>query len=172
MTIGSILQAIVGILLIHGNVMGIFDDTIGYPNARFGLGVVFVIVPLTFLKSMYPSAKPHKIYQDFIDEFKNAEKFGCALKKFDSHLGALEKWLKVNAISLKLFGLDIDNELPSKIIAGLLSLLGAISLFVYRATVNDKREGVFSRFKIHTYIYCHTLCRSIVIKMQNNVRIH
>ena len=54
MTIGSILQAIVGILLIHGNVIGIFDDTIGYPNARFGLGVVFVIVPLMFLKSMYP----------------------------------------------------------------------------------------------------------------------
>ena len=135
MTIGSMLQAIVGILLIHGGATGIFDDTIGYPNARFWLGVVLVIVPLMFFKSMSPSAKPHKIYQDFIDEFKNAEKFGCALKKFDSQLGALEKWLKINAISLKLFGMDIDNELPSKIIAGLVSLLGAISLFVYRITV-------------------------------------
>ena len=135
MTIGAIFQAIVGIFLIHGGTIGLFDDATGYPNARIGLGVVFVIMPLIFLRSIYPSAKPYKIYQDFIDELKNAEKFGCALKKFDNHLGALEKWLKINAISLKLFGMDIDNELPSKIIAGLLSFFGAISIFVYRATV-------------------------------------
>ena len=43
-------------------------------------------MPLTFL---YPSAKPHKIYQDFIDEFKNAENLAVLLKSLIAAFGKM-----------------------------------------------------------------------------------
>ncbi len=97
--------------------------------------LVGILMPCGMIPLTKAAARPHHEFGYKMEEaLMDAKNAGLAMAKFDGSWPALEAWLNKNRLTLRLFGLAVDDELPGKLAAGLVSTLGVVAIVVARVT--------------------------------------
>ena len=94
-----------------------------------GLGI-----PLMSVSIVQDAIMPWKAWSIIREGLVDARHAAASCEKFCGSHPLMQEWLMQNDLSLKLFGLPVDDTLPGKMAGGILSLLGVAGFTILRST--------------------------------------
>ena len=103
---------------------------------RYGFAAaMMVLMPLLLRSIMFGMRKVSMAWECTVERgLVNSATLRRAVQKFDGDARTFEMWLEKNRLTVRLFGYPVDAALPGKVMAGLVSLAGAVAVVAFRAS--------------------------------------